>query len=208
MDCQALHDILLSDKLSMTHARWRDGVLAHNIVDVRHIPGKINIADGISRQYEYEGMEKILGDSSEWTVTPDWEGVTGLVHDLYHIAKLQDLMTLKERFKEEPLYLDVIDAIVGLSSHNMMVKEKKCAQHRKTQYMLKDGKLWFVGGGSGTQVRSRRECVSRAEAIKLAKVEHEQGGHWHRDAMKLALLDQYHSPKLDESIIKAITDCA
>lgn len=33
-DCQALRDILLSDKLSVTHARWRDGVLAHNIVDV------------------------------------------------------------------------------------------------------------------------------------------------------------------------------
>ena len=33
-DCQALCDILLSDKLSVTHAQWRDGVLAHNIVDV------------------------------------------------------------------------------------------------------------------------------------------------------------------------------
>ena len=33
-DCQALRDILMNDKLSATHARWRDGVLAHNIVDV------------------------------------------------------------------------------------------------------------------------------------------------------------------------------
>jgi len=33
-DCQALHDILLSDKLSTTHTWWRDGVIAHNIVDV------------------------------------------------------------------------------------------------------------------------------------------------------------------------------
>ena len=38
-DCQALRDVLMNDKLSATHARWRDGVLAHNIVDVRHIPG-------------------------------------------------------------------------------------------------------------------------------------------------------------------------
>jgi len=42
----------------------------------------------------------------------------------------------------------------------------------------------------------------------LAKAEHEQGGHWHRDTMKLVLLDRYHSPKLDESIVKAIMDCA
>ena len=70
------------------------------------------------------------------------------------------------------------------------------------------GKLWFVGSGSGTQAQARRECVSRAEAFKLAKLEHEQGGHWHHDAMKLVLLDHYHSPKLDESIVKAIMDCA
>jgi hypothetical protein len=205
-DCQALCDILLSDKLSATHARWRDGVLAHNIVDVRHIPGKINIADGVSRQYE--GMDKIPGDGSEWTVTPDWEEITGLIHDLYQVAELPDLTVLKERFKEEPLYLDVIDAILGLSNREATVRKKKCAQHRKTQYMLDDGKLWFIGGGSGTRARDRRECVSRAEAVELAKLEHEQSGHWHRNVMKLALLDRYHSPKLDESIIKAIMDCA
>jgi len=49
-DCQALCDILLSDKLSAMHAWWRDGVLAHNIINVHHIPGKINIADSVSRQ--------------------------------------------------------------------------------------------------------------------------------------------------------------
>jgi hypothetical protein len=31
---QALQDVLMNNKLSVTHARWRDGVLAHNIVDV------------------------------------------------------------------------------------------------------------------------------------------------------------------------------
>jgi hypothetical protein len=33
-DCQALRDHLLNDKLNSTHARWRDGVLAHQIVDI------------------------------------------------------------------------------------------------------------------------------------------------------------------------------
>jgi len=205
-DCQALCDILLSDKLNATHARWRDGVLVHNIVDVQHIPGKVNIADGISRQYE--GTDKTPGDGSEWTVTPDWEEVMGLVHDLYQVADLPGLTVLKERFKDEPLYLDVVDAIMGHSSHDATVQEKKHAQHRKTQYMIDEGKLWFVGGGSGTCARARRECVSRAEAITLAKLKHEQGGHWHCDVMKMALLDRYHSPKLDVSIVKAILDCA
>lgn len=74
--------------------------------------------------------------------------------------------------------------------------------------MLEEGKLWFIGGGSGTWARARRECMSRAEAVKLAQQKHEQEGHWHRNAVKLALLDRYHSPKLDKSIVKAIMDCA
>jgi len=129
-DCQALHDILLSDKLSATHTRWRDGVLAHNIIDIRHITGKVNITDGISRQYE--GTDKAPGDGSEWTVTPDWEEVMGLVHDLFLVDESMDLTVLKERFKNEPLYLNVIDVIIGLSSHEVTIWEKKRVQHRKT----------------------------------------------------------------------------
>ena len=49
-DCQALRDVLLNNKLNATHARWKDAVTAHNIVDVRYRPGKCNgAADGISR---------------------------------------------------------------------------------------------------------------------------------------------------------------
>jgi hypothetical protein len=47
-DCQALHDHLLNDKLCATHARWRDGILAHQITDIRHVPGRLNVADGLS----------------------------------------------------------------------------------------------------------------------------------------------------------------
>ena len=37
---------------------------------------------------------------------------------------------------------------------------------------------------------------------------HETGGHWGRDALKIALTDKYYSPKLDTSIMKAIQECA
>jgi hypothetical protein len=30
-DCTALHDMLLNDKASLVHARWRDGILAYQI---------------------------------------------------------------------------------------------------------------------------------------------------------------------------------
>jgi RNase H-like domain found in reverse transcriptase len=52
-DCQALRDVLLNDKLNATHAQWRDGIIAHNITDVQHVPGRINlVADGLSRMDE------------------------------------------------------------------------------------------------------------------------------------------------------------
>ena len=105
-------------------------MLAHNIVDVRHIAGKINIADGVSRQYE--GTDKVPGDGSEWMVTPDWEEVTGLVHDLYLVAEQPDLTVLKKRFAGKPLFLDVIDVIVGLASNDTTLREKKRDQHQKT----------------------------------------------------------------------------
>jgi hypothetical protein len=48
-DCQALQDVLMSDQLNAAHARWRDGIIAHKIMDMHHVPGKLNvIADGLS----------------------------------------------------------------------------------------------------------------------------------------------------------------
>ena len=55
---------------------------------------------------------------------------------------------------------------------------------------------------------ARRECITREEAVELAKAEHEKGGHFHRDLMKMALLDKVHTPHLDQAIVKAISDCA
>ena len=51
-DCQALQDQLLSTKMNLTHACWHDGVLSHNIIDVQHRPGHLNVvADGLSQKF-------------------------------------------------------------------------------------------------------------------------------------------------------------
>jgi hypothetical protein len=86
-DCQALRDHLLNDKLNSTHARWRDGVLAHQIIDVQHKPGHLNpVADGISRKYVNLPTEK--NDGHEWTVSEDWEARTGIQNDIFQIESL------------------------------------------------------------------------------------------------------------------------
>ena len=204
-DCQALRDVLMNDKLSATHARWRDGVLAHNIIDVRHVPGITNIADGLSRQHE--NTPKTDGDGSEWDVDPDWESGAGLVYSMNYISIPPQIQTLRDRFSATPLFRDVVDALEGIQS-GIGLRERKRARHRAARYMIEEGKLWFVGGGTRARAVARRECVTKEEAVELARVEHEKGGHFHRDLIKMTLLDKIHTPNIDQSIVKAISDCA
>ena len=204
-DCQALRDVLMNDKLSATHTRWRDGVLAHNIVDVRHIPGVTNIADGISRQYE--NTPKSGDDGSEWEVDSDWESGAGLIYSINYMSIPSDIQALRDRFATTPVFREVVDALEGIQSGSSLW-ERKRARHRAAKYMIDEGKLWFVGGGTPTRAVARRECVTKEEAMELSRAEHEKGGHFHRDLIKIALLDKIHTPNLDQSIVTAISDCA
>ena len=205
-DCQALRDVLVSPELNATHARWRDGVVAHQIVDVRHIPGRINlVGDGISRKDE--GQPRRPGDNSEWSVTPDWETARGLAYDLFTVAGAPTELhcQLRERFKNENIFIEVIDALLGIDDFST-VQDRKWAQHKAEGYLIEDGKLWRLGGVTPARAVSRRECVTKAEAIELARVEHEKT-HMRRDLIKIQLLDRICSPLLDASIVKAITSC-
>jgi hypothetical protein len=206
-DCQALRDHLLNDKLSATHARWRDGILAHQIIDVRHVPGHLNVvADGLSRANE--GTQNDTEDGSEWTVSEDWESNVGLTHNIFQITKAEthEITKLQERFKDEPIFTEVIDAILE-TDQGTNLRQKKRARHRASEYLIDDGRLWRIAGGHSTRARSKVECVTREEATQLAKTEHETKGHWQRDSVKKSLLDRIWSPGLDASIIKGITNC-
>lgn len=71
MDCQALHNMMLRDNLNPTHARWREEIMGHHIIDVQHIPGMVNIVgDGLSHQ-RAPGAEQTVTDGSSWSVNPD-----------------------------------------------------------------------------------------------------------------------------------------
>ena len=206
-DCQALQDHLMNDKLSATHACWHDGILAHQITDVRHVPGRLNVvADGLSRANE--GTRHNKADSSSWTVSEDWEANKGLTHDLFQLtdASALEVSSLRERFKNKPIFSEVIDAILELNQGTSL-RLRKQARHRASEYMIEDGRLWQVTGGHSTRARSRVECVTRDKATQLAKHEHESNGHWQQDSVKKSLLDHIWSPGLDASIVKGITKC-
>jgi hypothetical protein len=206
-DCQALRDHLLSTTLNSTHARWRDAVLAHNIVDVRHRPGRLNVvADGLSRKFVNTPKEQ--GDGHEWTVSEDWEARTKLANDILIIHTTQPESTysaLRARFADEKVFLEVIDAILELD-HGESLRVRKRAKHKAKGYMIDEGKLWKIADGSG-RARARLECVTKEETVLLAWEEHRNHGHFHRDNIKARLLDRITSPKMDQSITKAILDC-
>ncbi|SPO20939.1 uncharacterized protein UTRI_00416 [Ustilago trichophora] len=50
-DCIALRDILRNDKMPVAHARWREQLLAHNIIRVEHCAGRRHqLAHGLSHR--------------------------------------------------------------------------------------------------------------------------------------------------------------
>ncbi|KAG2742829.1 hypothetical protein P692DRAFT_201724528, partial [Suillus brevipes Sb2] len=95
-----------------------DGILPHNIVNVRHIPGKLNvIADSLSRQWEGHQQDIRLLGGSEWTVSEDWEFNSGLVNDLLQISTNIDTFTvaqLQQCFSDEPVFLEVIESMLQI----------------------------------------------------------------------------------------------
>lgn len=118
MDCQALQDVVMSDELNATHACWHDGVFAHQIVDIRHIPGRINlVGDGLSRQGE--GLSHEENDGSSWSVLPDWEHIHGLHYDLFAVNANTVTSTvhsaLRKWLADERVFLEVVNALFGIT---------------------------------------------------------------------------------------------
>ena len=209
-DCQALRDTLMNDKLNATHARWRDGILAHQIIDVRHIPGKSNVvADGLSRQLE--GAPRTETDGSTWTVCEDWEANEGIINDVFAVGESvveeQLADTLLDRFKGEAVFREVIEALLDIADPQSDDRAKERAKHRAEQYLIENGKLWRMRGGTSTRARARVECITTEEATVHATDIHASHGHWGRDAIKIAMLDKVWCPGLDKIILNAIAHC-
>jgi hypothetical protein len=204
-DCQALRDTIINNKLNSTHARWLDGIMGHHIVDCRHPPGHLNqAADGIGRQFTDSPWHR--GDGHEWTVDPSWAANAGLAYNIWSTQLDETQSSLRARFAKEPVFLEVIDAMHNLD-HGKRVRDKCHARHRMLGYQVDDGRLWRIGDGKTTCARARLESVTKEEAKSMACSEHEAGGHFGRDLIKIALLDRICSPRLDKSIMAAIVEC-
>jgi uncharacterized protein YacL (UPF0231 family) len=202
MDCQVLKDTLLSKKPSAVHTRWWDSILAHQIIDMWHVPRKVNmVADSLSHQWEDQPEQE--EDGHEWTINLDRDETVGLTNDIL-LTQDQELkkqiQALKEHLKAKHLFIEVIDAITAQDS-TRTVWDWCWACHRPSQYILEGGKLWKLHGGTSTRARTKTECMSWKEAEQLASEQHNQGGHMGRDGIKVALTDRIMSPNLNLFIV-------
>jgi hypothetical protein len=154
--------------------------MGYQIVGAEHVKGAENmVADVLSRVDK--GKPKVHGDGSEWTVSPDWEVRSGIINNLFTVGVEgltylvmpvpEGTMVLRERFKDELIYLQVIDALTEIDFGAGECKRKR-ARHRASQYFIEEGKLWRLGGGTGVRARPQRECITRAEAREKAMEVH------------------------------------
>ncbi|KIK89628.1 hypothetical protein PAXRUDRAFT_152166, partial [Paxillus rubicundulus Ve08.2h10] len=100
---------------SLVHARWQDGVSAHQIVDVCHWPRKTNTAaDALSCMFTQNPVD---GDGSAWSVSEDLETREGIVNDLFTVDIDPSLSKLQTHFVDEPLLLEIVEALHNLDSN-------------------------------------------------------------------------------------------
>jgi hypothetical protein len=148
----------------------------------------------------------VTGDGHEWTVGEDWHTNAGLSNDMFQVIPTTEHDKLRVRFAAEPLFMFILDALLELD-HGKSPRDQRRARHRAKDFMIEGGKLWRVADGRTSRARARLECVTQAEMTELARVEHETGGHFTRDLVKLKLMDKYCGSRVDQAIVKGIISC-
>ncbi|KAF8760932.1 hypothetical protein RHS01_01286 [Rhizoctonia solani] len=111
-DCKALADLVGNKKISSTHKRWRNTVVAHRIVAVRHRPGVENpVCNGLSRMWQYR-EDTDEGNGREETVDPDWEAHKGLLVEVQYIMEDTEAGETLRRFEADKYFGDTVRYLV------------------------------------------------------------------------------------------------
>ncbi|QRV83928.1 Retrovirus-related Pol polyprotein from transposon [Ceratobasidium sp. AG-Ba] len=209
-DCKALAD-LLGNKLNSTHERWRESIVARNIVAVKHRPGSENwVCDALSRMYEARPDDN-TGPGAANSVDPGWEAAKGLLNDVYHLVDDTPTANLIQRFSNDPFFADILlHLLFDTGASDPITSDEERARKRRAHcaqgYMVDEGKLWLVDG-KPTKLGTRVECIPSSEAKSLALAVHLAGGHFGRDMTILALQQRYFWPELRRDVIEAVTSC-
>ncbi|KAB5590316.1 Retrovirus-related Pol polyprotein [Ceratobasidium theobromae] len=149
-DCKALADLLGNKKLNLTHERWRESIIAHRIITVRHQPGVENpVCDTLSRKWQYRENK---GEGREDSVDPSWEAHKGLVEEMNLLVEDSEAREVLDRFEGDDYFGEIVRYLVlGLVDDEDMTpsniaRVQERAAHRVVGFEVAEGKLWRVAG--------------------------------------------------------------
>ncbi|QRV96745.1 Retrovirus-related Pol polyprotein from transposon opus [Ceratobasidium sp. AG-Ba] len=210
-DCKALADLLGNKKLSSTHERWRESIIAHRITAVRHRAGVENtVCDALSRKWQYR--EEDEGEGRQESVDPSWEAHKGLAEEMFWLVEDEGSKKVLERFEKDTYFGEIVQYLVlgvvygdDITPSNVERAQKRAA-HRAVGFEVADGKLWRIAG-KGSHRAPRVECIPKEEGPALALATHESTGHFSRDLTILALQERYFWPNLRSDVVTAVTSC-
>ncbi|CAK5263795.1 unnamed protein product, partial [Mycena citricolor] len=204
-DCQALRDTLMREKLNSHHSRWKESILARNIIDIRHRPGIENpVADALSRKWA--NRDRTEQDGSAWSVLADWEAPRGVIRDVFTVADTHAAShPLQALFADDLFFAPVIDYLLGYTVGDSIAERRRLA-HRAEGFMIAEGKLWRVADTAARRV-ARTECIPTAQGFDLAMKVHAQNGHFNVESTKLKLSDRYFWPGMDTDCRSVILEC-
>ena len=135
-DCQALRDCLLQEKMSVHHSRWKESILAHNIIAIRHQPGVENpVADGLSRMWD--SRRRTMEDGSDWSVLPNWEATKGIVNDILSVSYIPpNIHPLESRFASDLFFEPIVKHLLGHDAGSTPAARRK-AMHQASSFTMK-----------------------------------------------------------------------
>ena len=197
-DCQALRDCLLQEKMSVHHSRWKESILAHNIIAIRHRPGVENpVADGLSRMWD--GYKRTSTDGSDWSVLPNWEATKGIVNDVLSISYVPPhTHPLETRFAGDIFFEPIVKHLLGHNAGSTPAARRK-ATHQAANFTILDDTLWKVSSKASDRV-SKTECIPTLEGFKQALDTHMSNGCFGPEHIQLHLRDRFFWPGM-------LTDC-
>jgi transposase InsO family protein len=204
-DCQALRDCLLQEKMSVHHSRWKESILAHNIIAIRHRPGIENpVADGLSRMWD--GHKKTDVDGSDWSVLPNWEATKGIVNDILSISYVPPtLHPLEAQFAGDIFFEPIVKHLLGHDAGSTPSERRK-ATHRATDFTIVDDKLWKISSKASDRV-TKTECIPTAQGFDYALDAHMKNGCFGSEHVQLHLKDQYFWPGMLTDCKQALLEC-
>ena len=203
-DCRALRDLLVSDQLNSTHARWQHFILSHQIVDVGYRLEN-PVADGISRGFGEEWTDR---DGSSWSVEADWHARAGLTNSLWMVEGRQnneETEELRTRFEGDDFFEPIVEALLGKPRGNL-IKETRHAMRRAWEFMIEGRRLWKVGDKMSMRT-SRVECIPSRKGFDTTLKVHMDIGHWSVDHVKLHVRDKFFWPHIDTDARLACLVC-